>query len=72
MSKYVAKYRENDSPYGEEVFISIEGTEYGFLATPDNGDEFDLYPAETVEEAAEDMEYYFSGYDTFEYIDDID
>lgn len=72
MSKFVAKYREGDSAFGEEIYLSIEGTEYGFIATPDNGDELDLYPAETPEEAAEDMEYYFSDYDTFEYIDDID
>ncbi len=71
MSKYVAKYRENDSPYGEEVFVSIEGTELGFIAMPDNGDELSLYPAQTVEEAIEDMEYFFSDYDTFEYIDEM-
>ena len=70
MSKFVAKYREGDTLFGEEVFISIEGTEYGFIATPDNGDEFEMYPAETPEEAMEDMEYYFSDYDTFELLED--
>ncbi len=69
MSKYVAKYRENDSQFGEEVFLSIEGTDYGFVAVPDNGDELDLYPAYTVEEAIEDMEYFFSDFDTFEMLD---
>ena len=69
MSKFIAKYRENDSPIGEEIYLSIEGVEYGFIATPDNGDELDIYPAMTPEEAAADMEYFFSDYETFEYLD---
>jgi hypothetical protein len=69
MSKYLAKYRENDSAYGEEIFLAIEGTEYGFIAVPDNGDELDLMPAATVEEAEEEMEYYFADFDTFERLD---
>jgi hypothetical protein len=70
MSKYIAKYRENDSHVGEEVFLAIEGTEYGFVAVPDNGDELDLCPSDTVEEAMEEMEYYFADFDTFELLDD--
>ncbi len=69
MSKYVAKYRENDSNFGAEIFLSIEGTDYGFVAVPDNGDELELYPSYTVEEAIEDMAEFFSDYDTFELLD---
>jgi hypothetical protein len=52
------------------VFLAIEGTEYGFVAVPDNGDELDLCPSDTVEEAIEEMEYYFADFDTFELLDD--
>lgn len=69
MSKYVAKYRENDSLFGEEVFLSIEGTDYGFVAVPDNGDELDICPAYTVEDAIADMEDFFADFDTFELLD---
>lgn len=69
MANWVAKYRENDVPFGEEVFLSIEGTDYGFVGMPDNGEELDLIPADTIEEAREDLDYYFAGWDTFEWLD---
>ena len=69
MSKYIAKYRENDSPNGREIYLSIEGVELGFIATPSNGEDLDMFPAMSQEEAKEDMEHYFSDYDTFEYLD---
>jgi hypothetical protein len=69
MSHLIAKYRENDSTLGEEVFLSIEGTDCGFVAMPDNGEDLDLFPADTVEEAREDLADYFLDWDTFEWLD---
>ncbi len=68
--KWVAVYNEGDSPFGEEVRVSIEGTESGFIAVPENGDELYLFPADTPEDAQDDLAYAFSGYDTFRWLDD--
>ena len=51
--KWVAVYNEEDMPYGDEIRISIEGVECGFVAIPENGDDLGLYPADTEEEARE-------------------
>lgn len=55
------------SPFGEEIFVSIEGTGCGFVATPDNGDELDIIPELTPEEAREALARAFAGWDTFEW-----
>jgi len=68
--KWVAVYHEDDLPYGEEIRISIEGVESGFVAVPENGDELCLFPASSPEEAREDLAYTFAGYDTFRWLDE--
>lgn len=72
MRRWIAKYNENDEPWGEEIRLSIEGTEFGFVGMAENGEELDLIPADTEEEAREDLEYFFGGYDTFEWLDKED
>ncbi len=68
MHPYIAKFREGDSPFGEEIFVSIEGTECGFVAVPDNGDDLDIMPDLTPEEARESLAHAFAGWDTFEWL----
>lgn len=72
MAKWIAVYREEDMPWGEEVRISVEGTEFGFVGMADNGEELLLMPVDTVEEAREDVAYLFAGYDTFRWLDGED
>lgn len=72
MRHWVAKYNEDDDPFGEEIRLSIEGTEFGFVGMAENGEELDLIPADTVDEAREELEYCFGGFDTFEWLDGED
>lgn len=69
MRHWVAKYNLNDDPFEEEVRISVEGTEYGFVGMAENGEELDLIPADTVEDALDEIDYHFAGYDTFAWLD---
>lgn len=69
MTRWIAVYQEGDLPWGEEIRLSIEGTEYGFVGMAEFGEELDLMPVDTEEEAREDLEYYFAGYDTFRWLD---
>lgn len=50
--------------------IAIEGTEYGFVGVAENGDDLDLIPADTEEEARADIDYAFAGYDTFRWLEE--
>lgn len=68
--KWVAVYNEDDMPYGEEIRVSIEGVEAGFVAVPENGDDLCLFPSATPEEAREDLAYTFAGYETFRWLDE--
>lgn len=68
--KWVAVYQEDDLPYGEEIRISIERLDAGFVAVPESGEELCLFPADTPEEAREDLAYTFTGYDTFRWLDE--
>ena len=58
-SKWIAAYNEDDLPYGDEIRISIEGVESGFVAVPENGEELCLFPSPTPEEAREELAYNF-------------
>ena len=49
---------------------SLEGTEYGFVGVAENGDDLDLIPADTEEEARADIDYAFAGYDTFRWLEE--
>ncbi|MBR1781374.1 MAG: hypothetical protein IJ751_08255 [Oscillospiraceae bacterium] len=68
--KWVAVYQEEDLPYGDEIRISIEGTEAGFVAVPETGDDLGLMPMDTPDEAREELAYNFAGYDTFRWLDE--
>lgn len=68
--KWIAVYNEDDLPFGEEVRVCIEGTETGFVAVPENGEDLCLFPADTPEEAREDLAYNFAGFSTFRWLDE--
>ena len=68
--KWVAVYQEEDLPYGEEIHISIEGTEFGFVAVPETGDDLGLIPSDTPDEAREELAYAFAGFETFRWLDE--
>ncbi len=70
MAKWVAVYREDDLPFGEEIHVSIEGVESGFLAMPEFGEDVCPFPAETPDEAREDLAYALAAYDTFRWLDE--
>ena len=72
MRHWIAKYNENDDHFGEEIRLSIEGTEFGFVGVAENGEELDLIPTDTEEEAREELEYSFAGFDTFEWLEKED
>lgn len=40
------------------------------MGVAENGDDLDLIPADTEEEAREDIEYAFAGYDTFRWLEE--
>lgn len=67
---WIACYKEDDLPYGEEVHVSIAETESGYVAVPDNGEDLYLTPAQSVEEAKEDLQCIFAGWDTFQWLDE--
>ncbi len=69
MKKWVAKFNLGDEPWGEEIRLSIEGDEMGFSAQPEDGSELDIWPAYTEEEALENMDEYFTGWDTYQRLD---
>jgi hypothetical protein len=70
MRKWVAAFNINDDPMGDEMRIAIEGTEVGFVAEPEYGDEmeFDIDPAFTEEEALYNLDEYFQGWDTYHHL----
>lgn len=68
--KWIAVYKEDDMPFGDDIRICIEGTELGFVAVPENGEDLCLFPADTVDEAREDLAYNFAGYSTFRWLDE--
>ena len=69
MTKWIAKINENDEFFGEEILLGIEGGETGFEVVMSNGDDSDVFPGDTVEEARENMEDYFSCFDNFTWLD---
>ena len=70
MPRWIAVFREGDEPWGEEVRIAIVGTEYGFMGMAENGEELDVLPADTEEDARANVEYVFAGYDTFRWLEE--
>ena len=70
MAKWIGVYQAGDDPWGEEIRVAVVGTEYGFVGVSEYGEELDLMPVDTEEEARDDLEYYFAGYDTFRWLDE--
>lgn len=70
MSNWIAKYNRDDDPFEEEIRLAIEGTEYGFVGVSEDGEDLDLIPADTEEEARDDIAYLFAGYDTFQWLEE--
>ncbi len=70
--KWIAKINEYDDSYGEEIFLGISGGEAGFEVTMSNGDDSDVFPGDTFEEARENLEDIYGYYDTFRWLDNDD
>jgi hypothetical protein len=70
MLHWIAVYQEGDQPWGDEVRVAIDGTECGFMAVAENGEDLDLMPADTVEEARDYIEEYFEDYETFRWLEE--
>ena len=68
MTKWIAKINENDELFGEEILLGVEGGETGFEIVLSNGDDSDVMPGMSVEEAKENLEDYFSCFDTFTWL----
>ena len=68
--RWVAVYREDDLPYGDEIRVSIEGVETGFVAVPETGEDLGLYPVDTEDEARDDLAYTLAGFETFRWLDE--
>ena len=56
MTKWIAKINENDELFGEEILLGVEGGETGFEIVLSNGDDSDVMPGMSVEEAKENLE----------------
>ncbi len=68
MTKWIAKFNEEDSAFGEEILLGIAGGEYGFEVILSNEDDSGVLPAYTEEDAVEAMEDYYGCYDTFAWL----
>ena len=71
----------NHKGKAEEAFLCQSGLRYFKKATSlgarrsgsplaENGDDLDLIPADTEEEARADIDYAFAGYDTFRWLEE--
>ncbi len=69
MTKWIAKINENDELFGEEILLGVEGGETGFEIVLSNGDDSDVMPGMSVAEAKENLEDYFSCFDTFTWLE---
>lgn len=69
MRRWIAKYNYNDDPFEDEIRLSIEGTEYGFVGMAENGEELDLIPSDTMEDARDELESAFEGFETFQWLE---
>ena len=70
MTKWVAKFNENDDLFGEEVLCAIAGSEYGYEVILSNGDDSDVFPGVTEDETRENLEDAYGYYETFAWLDD--
>ena len=68
--RWVAVYREDDLPFGDEIRVSIEGVETGFVAVPETGEDLGLYPVDTEDETRDDLAYTLAGFETFRWLDE--
>lgn len=65
MTKWVARIKENDDYFGEEIYLGVAGGEYGFEVILSNEDDSGLLPEDSVEGAMESLRDTFGHYDTF-------
>ena len=72
MSKWIAKINEDDSFYGDEILLGIEGGEAGFEVVMSNEEDSDVVPGMTREEARSNLEEVFGFYETFSWLDTDD
>ena len=70
MEKWVAKFNENDDPFGEEIYIGIAGGEYGYDAFLSNDEDSDVFPGVTPDETRENIEDAYGYFETFVWLDD--
>lgn len=70
--RWIAKINEYDDSFGEEILMAICGGEAGFEVIMSNGDDSDVFPGDTFEEAKENLEDYYGYYDTFQWLDTED
>jgi hypothetical protein len=72
MLHWIGVFQEGDQPWGDEIRVAIDGTEYGFVGVTEEGEELDMMPAATEEEAKENLEDYFADYETFRWLEEDD
>ena len=72
MTRWVAKFNENDDYFGDEILLGVTGGEYGFEIILSNEDDSGLLPEESVEEAIDSLGDYYGCYDTFEWLSEED
>ena len=70
--KWIAKIREYDNSFGDEILLAIAGGEAGFEVVMSSGDDADVFPGDTYEEARENLEDCYGHYDTFRWLDGND
>lgn len=66
--KWIAKINEYDDSFGEEILMGIAGGETGFEIIMSSGEDSDVLPGMTYEEAKENLEDYYGYYDTFQWL----
>lgn len=70
MASWVAKFVPEDMPFEEEVYLAVDGQEYGFVVIDSDGNTYTDFPFMTEEEARESIkETYVYYYSSFEWID---
>lgn len=68
MSEWIAKFREADEFWTDELRICIKGDDVGFLVLSEDGTEFPIGPFFTEEDAIEGLRIYSERLETFEWL----
>lgn len=67
--KWIAKIKEYDDSFGDEILMAIVGGEAGFEVIMSSGEDSDVFPGDTYEEARENLKDCYGYYDTFRWLD---